>query len=112
VIKKIYAVKSNLLKKEFRQVLELEGTQIPYLNMHEEFDAGDLLPEELYAVVVSFDNQSFGIVVDQVVREYQAVIKPLGRLLKDQDVFSGASILGTGQLALVIDTNKMIQKYT
>ena len=112
VIKKIYAVKSNLLKKEFRQVLELEGTQIPYLNMHEEFDAGGLLPEELYAVVVSFDNQSFGIVVDQVVREYQAVIKPLGRLLKDQDVFSGASILGTGQLALVIDTNKMIQKYT
>lgn len=112
VIKKIYAVKSNLLKKEFRQVLELEGTQFPYLNMHEEFDAGGLLPEELFAVVVSFDNQSFGIVVDQVVREYQAVIKPLGRLLKDQYVFSGASILGTGQLALVIDTNKMIQKYT
>lgn len=112
VIKKIYAVKSNLLKKEFRQVLELDGIQFPYLNMHEEFDAGGLLPEELYAVVVSFDNLSFGIVVDQVVREYQAVIKPLGRLLKDQDVFSGASILGTGQLALVIDTNKMIQKYT
>jgi len=32
--------------------------------------------------------------------------------LKGQDVFSGASILGTGQLALVIDTYKMIQKYS
>lgn len=112
VIKKIYAVKSHLLKKEFRQVLELEGDQLPYLNMHEELDAGGLMPEELYAVVVSFGNQSFGIVVDQVIREYQAVIKPLGRLLKGQDVFSGASILGTGQLALVMDINKMILKYT
>lgn len=111
-INKIYTVKRELLKKEFRQVVELEGVQFPYLNMHEEFESGNHIPEEQYVVVVSFENQMFGLVVDSVVREYQAVIKPLGRLLKNQDVFSGASILGTGQLALVIDTNKMIQKYS
>lgn len=111
-INKIYTVKHELLKKEFRQVVELEGVQFPYLNMHEEFENGNHIPEEQYVVVVSFENQLFGLVVDSVVREYQAVIKPLGRLLKNQDVFSGASILGTGQLALVIDTNKMIQKYS
>lgn len=112
VIKKIYSVNRDSLKKEFRQVVEFEGVQFPYINMHEEFDGGDYVPEELFAVVVSFENQLFGLVVDEVIREYQAVIKPLGRLLKGQDVFSGASILGTGQLALVIDTNKLIQKYT
>lgn len=112
VIKNIHAVNPKLLKKDFRQVLELDGSQIPYLNMHEEFYGQIDLPDEQLAVVVSFDNQLFGLIVDEVIREYQAVIKPLGRLLKQQNIFSGASILGTGQLALVIDTNKMIQKYS
>ena len=112
VIKNIHPVNPKLLKKEFRQVLELEGNQIPYLNMHEEFYGNENLPDEQLVVVVSFDNQLFGLVVDEVVREYQAVIKPLGRLLEQQNIFSGASILGTGQLALVVDTNKMIKKYS
>ena len=112
VIRKIYTVRRELLKKEFRQVVELDGLQFPYINMHEEFESENHIPEEQFVVVVSFGNQLFGLVVDEVVREYQAVIKPLGRILKGQDVFSGASILGTGQLALVIDTNKMIQKYS
>jgi len=112
VINKIYSVKRDVLKKEFRQVVELEGTQFPYLNMHEEFNGLDKVPDEQFVVVVSYDNNLFGLVVDEVIHEYQAVIKPLGRLLKGQDMFSGASILGTGQLALVIDTYKMIQKYS
>jgi two-component system chemotaxis sensor kinase CheA len=112
VILKIHTVKPEFLKKEFRQVVELDGIQFPYINMHEEFDCQIPLPTEQYMIVVSYDNQSFGLIVDEVIREYQAVIKPLGRLLKAQDVFSGASILGTGQLALVVDTNKMIQKYS
>ncbi len=112
VINKIYNVKHNLLKKEFRQVIEFDGVQFPFLNLHEEFYGLVDMPEEQYVVVVSYGSQLFGLVVDIVVREYQAVIKPLGRLLRGQDVFSGASILGTGQLALVLDTNKMIQKYS
>jgi len=112
VIRKIYHVKSSLLKKGFRQVLNLEGNQLPYLNMHEEFEHKEQLPKQQFVISIAFENQLFGLVVDGVVREYQAVIKPLGRLLKGQDVFSGASILGTGQLALVVDTNKMIKKYT
>jgi two-component system chemotaxis sensor kinase CheA len=110
VIKKIHFVKSKILKKEFRQVIELDGEQIPYLNMHVEFVDQHSLPEEQQIVVIGFDNEMFGLIVDEVVHEYQAVIKPLGRMLKGLDLFSGASILGTGQLALVIDTNKMIKK--
>ncbi|MFY9151443.1 MAG: chemotaxis protein CheA [Prolixibacteraceae bacterium] len=112
VIQNIHTVKPKLLKKEFRQVVELEGNQIPYINLHEEFYGDQKLPDEQLVVVVSYDNQLFGLIVDEVIREYQAVIKPLGRLLKQQDLFSGASILGTGELALVVDTNKMIKKYS
>jgi len=111
-ISKLHLVKADNLKKEFRQVIELEGLQFPYLNLREEFESEGEIPEEQFVVVVSFGNHLFGLVVDEVVREYQAVIKPLSRMLKGQDVFSGASILGSGQLALVIDTNKLIQKYS
>jgi two-component system chemotaxis sensor kinase CheA len=111
-ISKLHTVRTDLLKKEFRQVVELDGLQFPYLNLREEFDGEGLIPEEQFVVVVYFGNHLFGLVVDEVVREYQAVIKPLGRMLRSQDVFSGASILGSGQLALVIDTNKLIQKYS
>ncbi|MDO9614278.1 MAG: chemotaxis protein CheW, partial [Bacteroidota bacterium] len=82
------------------------------LNMHQEFEQESDLPENQIIVTVSFENQVFGLVVDEVIREYQAVIKPLGKLLNAQDIFSGASILGNGQLALVLDTNKIIQKYS
>ena len=112
VILKIYSIKQELLKKEFRQVVELDGIQFPYINLHEEFQSRFPGPDTQYLIQVAYENQSFGLVVDEVIREYQAVIKPLGRLLKAQEVFSGASILGTGQLALVLDTNIMIQKYS
>jgi two-component system chemotaxis sensor kinase CheA len=111
-IKKIYHVKSRLVKKEYRQFVELEGNQVPYLNLHEEFENQNHLPKEQYVVCISIDNKLLGLVVDEVVREFQAVIKPLGKLLVDYDIFSGASILGTGQLALVIDTNKIIKKHS
>jgi len=112
VINKLHSVKPEILKKEFRQVIELDGLQFPYLNLREEFKAEGQIPEEQFVVDVSYGNHSFGLVVDEVVREYQAVIKPIGRMHKSQDVFSGASILGSGHLALVIDTNKLIQKYS
>jgi two-component system, chemotaxis family, sensor kinase CheA len=112
VINKLHSVKPENLKKEFRQVIEVDGIQFPYLNLREEFKAEGQIPEEQFVVDVSYGNHSFGLVVDEVVREYQAVIKPIGRMHKSQEVFSGASILGSGHLALVIDINKLIQKYS
>lgn len=112
VIRKIHFIKHESLKKGFRQVVELEGAQLPYLNMYDEFVGDGNAPDDQLVIAVSFNNQLFGLVVDEVIHEYQAVIKPLGRLLNGKNAFSGASILGTGQLALVIDTNKMIKKYS
>ena len=112
VIRKIHFIKQKSLKKGFRQVVELDGAQLPYLNMYDEFVGDGNAPEDQLVIAVSFNNQLFGLVVDEVIHEYQAVIKPLGRLLIGKNAFSGASIIGTGQLALVIDTNKMIKKYS
>lgn len=112
VIRKIHFIRQESLKKGFRQVVELEGVQLPYLNLYDEFVGDGKTPEEQHLIAVSLNNQLFGLVVDEVIHEYQAVIKPLGKLLNGKNAFSGASILGSGQLALVIDTNKMIKQYS
>ena len=112
VVRKLYSVRQNQLKKDFRQVVEFEGIQFPYLNLREEFEPKASIPDEQQLVAISYGNHFFGLIVDEIVREYQAVVKPLGRMLRGHDIFSGANILGSGDLALVIDTNKLIQKYS
>ncbi len=112
VVSKLFAVKQDQLKKDFRQVIEIEDVQFPYINLREEFEPDLPLLSEQQLVAVNYENQLFGLIVDEVVREYQAVIKPISRFLKAQEIFSGANILGSGNLALVIDTNKLIQKYS
>ena len=52
-----------------------------------------------------------GFVITAVAGKYQAVIKPLSLVAQKQEIFSGASILGNGDVALVIDTSKMIDKF-
>ena len=61
--------------------------------------------------MVNFEDNYVGLVVDYVEGEYQAVLKPLGRHYKNNDIFSGATILGNGTVALVMDTNKIIKMF-
>ena len=61
-------------------------------------------------VICNYQDKKVGLIVDEVVGEYQAVLKPLGKLFRNQSLFSGASILGDGTVALVMDTNKVISK--
>ena len=62
--------------------------------------------------MVKYDDKKIGIVVDHITGEYQAVLKPLGKMYRQEDVFSGASILGDGTVALVLDTHKVINQFT
>jgi len=61
-------------------------------------------------VILNTNKRTFGIIVDKIISEHQAVIKPLGHLHKNQKILSGASILGDGSLALVLDVNALLRK--
>ena len=63
-------------------------------------------------VVVKYEDVTVGLVVDMVVGEYQAVLKPLGRLYRNLDIISGATILGDGSIALVLDSNQIIRQFS
>lgn len=111
-VDKIYAVEHAKVVNQFNDVVVLDGKQIPFFNLRKEFN----LPETTLAmeqvIVVHFEERKVGFVVDTVVGEYQAVLKPLGRHYKNQDMISGATILGDGTVALVMDTNRIIKHFT
>ena len=55
-------------------------------------------------------NEKTGLVVDEIIGEHQTVIKSLGSYYKSVDVVSGASVLGDGSVALIMDIKKLIEK--
>jgi two-component system chemotaxis sensor kinase CheA len=111
-IEKIYALTNDVKRNLRRQVVVFEGKEIPFLDLRKEFNPGAESLEQQYLIAVKYENGLFGLVVDDVIREYQAVVKPLGEMLKHHDMFLGASILGDGKVSLVIDVKKTIQKFS
>jgi two-component system chemotaxis sensor kinase CheA len=60
-------------------------------------------------MVVETEHGHYGFVVDQVLGDHQTVIKNLGRLYRNVQVVSGATILGDGTVALILDPNRVVQ---
>jgi two-component system chemotaxis sensor kinase CheA len=90
----------------------LDGAQIPFYYLREELGMEESNLEIEEVIVVSYENRRIGLVVDNVIGEYQAVLKPLGKHYKKQEIISGGTILGDGTIALVMDTNKMIKQFS
>ena len=110
-VEKIYAINHQDIENKFNNVLVLGGERIPYFYLRGEFklDSSDNKLEQV--IVVSYENQKVGLVVDDVIGEYQAVLKPLGKHYKNQEIISAATILGDGTIALVIDTNRAVYHF-
>ena len=87
-----------------RPVFRLRGDLLPLVFLREVM-ASDPAPENqaLTIAVLSVDGQQYGLVVDGVVATEEIVVKPLGKLLRDVRVFSGATIMGDGRVALILD---------
>ncbi|MBN1990794.1 MAG: chemotaxis protein CheA [Bacteroidales bacterium] len=110
-IDKIYAVPTKEIYEKYNNVVILDGRQVSFFNLREEFNVGNVDSEFMQVVVVNYEEKRVGLVVDHVVGEYQAVLKPLGKHYKSQEMVSGATILGDGTVALVVDTNKIIKQF-
>jgi two-component system chemotaxis sensor kinase CheA len=111
-VDKIYAARHSDVVDTFNNLIVLDGERIPFFYLREEFGLPESDSETEEIVVVQYDNNRIGLVVDNVIGEYQAVLKSLGKMYKYQDMISGATILGDGTVALVMDTNKMIDRFS
>ncbi|WP_265943629.1 chemotaxis protein CheA [Dechloromonas sp. A34] len=91
-----------------RSFLNLRGEALPFIRLRELFEvAGDCPPRESI-VVVQFGGQRAGIVVDQLMGEFQTVIKPLGVMFPNLRGIGGSTILGSGEVALILDVAALV----
>ncbi|NMG37532.1 chemotaxis protein CheA, partial [Azoarcus sp. TTM-91] len=95
------------LAAERRQYVNLRGEVLPYVRLRELFALGGEAPRRENIVVIHHQGQRIGVVVDQLQGELQTVIKPLGRLFRGMRGLSGSSILGSGEVALILDVAAM-----
>ncbi len=110
-VKQLYPVTREELQGSFNNVISKDNHQIPFVDLVKEFGEENANYREMYLIVVDYGEKEMGFVINAIVGKYQAVIKPLSRIVQKQEIFLGASVLGDGDVALVFDTNKMIHKF-
>ncbi|MGB9792889.1 MAG: chemotaxis protein CheA, partial [Thermacetogeniaceae bacterium] len=93
-----------------QEVMLLRGTVLPLLRLEKLLDVptDGRNNEELFVVVVRKGERRFGLVVDQLVGQQEIVIKSLGQLLNGIRGIAGATILGNGQVSLILDVNSLV----
>lgn len=87
--------------------IDARGEFMPYINLRQWFEIDDPLPYSQQVVIVNDQDSKLGIVVDRVIGNHQTVIKPLGALYRNVEGLSGATILGDGSVALILDIFKL-----
>lgn len=95
-----------------QEVILLRGQIIPIIRLNKLLGtaaaAGDS-QEELYVVIVHMGDQKAGVIVDTLIGQQEIVIKSLGKLLAGIKVLAGATILGDGKVALILDVGSLMQ---
>jgi two-component system chemotaxis sensor kinase CheA len=87
--------------------VDLRGHPLPYLRLRERFGLEGAPGRRQSIVVVRYGSRRAGLVVDNLLGEFQTVIKPLGKVFAGARFLSGSSILGTGEVALILDMGAM-----
>lgn len=89
--------------------VNLRGKVLPLLRLREVFGTRGEPGKRENVVVVDYGGQQAGLVVDSLLGEFQTVIKPLGKLFDRLAGISGSTILGSGEVALILDVPYLIQ---
>ena len=90
-------------------VANVRGRIIPYIRLSEYFQMETARPDREQIMVVETEHGQYGFVVDQVLGDHQTVIKNLGKVYRNVQVVSGATILGNGTVALILDPHRLVQ---
>ena len=92
-----------------RDFADLRGQVLPLIRLRQLFSVTGAPGPRQSVVVVKYAGQRAGFVVDSLLGESQTVIKPLGKLFQRLECISGSSILGSGEVALILDVPAMMR---
>ncbi|MBQ7925092.1 MAG: chemotaxis protein CheA [Lachnospiraceae bacterium] len=92
------------------EVINLRGTVLPLIRLSEVLDVESAKsPEDnLVVVIVKKGDKMAGLVIDELIGQQEIVIKSLGKYIKQTKFISGATILGDGEVALILDANALM----
>lgn len=95
---------------EAQEVIHLRGKVIPLVRMAQVLDTEpkEEEPESLTVVIVQKGESMAGLVVDNLMGQQEIVIKSLGKYMNNNKIISGATILGDGEVALILDVNVLM----
>lgn len=88
------------------------GKLIPFIYLRKKFEIATKSLKSERLIFVTYNGSTVALVFDKIIGEHQAVIKPLGEIFKNQDFISGASILGDGTVALILDIYKLVNEFS
>lgn len=93
-----------------KEVIHLRGQVIPLIRLNEVLDieSKKTADENLIVVIVKKGDKMAGLVIDELIGQQEIVIKSLGKYIKQCKFISGATILGDGEIALILDANALI----
>lgn len=95
--------------KKMNGYINLRDEVLPYLRLRDYFDEPCTQKSNESIVVVKYGTNKAGFVVDELLGELQTVIKPLGKILQNVKGLSGATILGSGNVAIILDVPNLVQ---
>ncbi|MDD3367734.1 MAG: chemotaxis protein CheA [Lachnospiraceae bacterium] len=101
---------SDIKHVQNKEVINLRGAVIPLVRLSDVLDTESRkdASDDLIVVIVKKGDQLAGIVVDELMGQQEIVIKSLGKYINKSKIISGATILGDGEVALIIDANALI----
>lgn len=93
-----------------QEVINLRGVVLPIIRLEEILDVEPLenKNESLTVVVVSKGDRFAGLVVDNLIGQQEIVIKSIGKYMETSKLIGGATILGDGEVALILDANTLV----
>ena len=103
--------KDEIKHVQQKEVINLRGTVIPIIRLHDVLDVEPLEEEmdSLTVVIIKKGDRQAGLVIDRLIGQQEIVIKSLGKYIANSSkLISGATILGDGEVALIIDANTLV----
>ncbi len=93
-----------------KEVIHLRGSVIPLIRLSTILDVEDVKEDaqELTVVIVKKGDKLAGLVVDNLIGQLEIVIKSIGKYINNVKMISGATILGDGEIALILDVNTLV----
>ncbi len=104
-------IRQNEINYSENEFLNINSELIPYVYLRNIFNITEELPTDERAIILKNDNKKSAIIVDKIIGDFQAEIKPFADSFEERPYLSGGSLMPDGNIAYILETRKLIEYY-